>query len=116
VLAAPRILEDYVDAIRILREKKFTFREIAEWLKEHFDIPADHNSVWRAYTKHMSFSDAHWEAEVDDLCEKEEALAEADANGSRIPIAPTAVESAATNAEKETLTSAPAKPKRARKK
>ena len=51
---APRLLVDYNEAISTLREKKFTFREIAEWLTKTFGIPADHNSVWRAHTKHMN--------------------------------------------------------------
>lgn len=64
--AAPRLLEDYIEAIRILRDKKFTFREIAEWLGKEFGIEADHNSVWRAYTKYMDDYQAHLEAESDD--------------------------------------------------
>jgi hypothetical protein len=79
--AAPRVLEDYIDAISILRDKKFTFREIAEWLKKNFDIQADHNSVWRAYTKYMDDYTAHLEAEADDELERNEAIAEAEQNG-----------------------------------
>lgn len=79
--AAPRLVEDYIEAIRILRDKKFTFREIAEWLGKEFDIEADHNSVWRAYTKHMDDYRAHLEAESDEELERNEALVEAEANG-----------------------------------
>ena len=80
--AAPRVLEDYCDAIQILREKKFTFREIAEWLGKNFGIQADHNSVWRAHTKYMDdYTAAHLEAKEDEELERDEALAEAEANG-----------------------------------
>ena len=79
--AAPRVLEDYIDAIETLRDKKFTFREIAEWLGQQFGIHADHNSVWRAYTKHMNDVDAHEEAQADEELEREEAIAEVEANG-----------------------------------
>jgi hypothetical protein len=79
--AAPRVLEDYSDAIQILREKKFTFREIAEWLGKNFGIQADHNSVWRAHTKYMDDYTAHVEATEDEELERDEALAEAEANG-----------------------------------
>jgi hypothetical protein len=82
--AAPRVLEDYSDAIQILREKKFTFREIAEWLGKNFGIQADHNSVWRAYTKYMDDYTAHLEAEEDEELERDEAIAEAQANGTFI--------------------------------
>ena len=78
---APRVLEDYIEAIGILREKKFTFREIAEWLGQHFKIRADHNSVWRAYTKHMDNFEAHEEVQADEELEREEAIAEAKRNG-----------------------------------
>jgi hypothetical protein len=47
-----RLVEDYSEAITILRdEKRLTFRGIAEWLQKKFGIEADHNAVWRAYTK-----------------------------------------------------------------
>jgi len=78
---APRVLEDYSDAIETLRDKKFTFREIAEWLRKNFGILADHNSVWRAYTKHMDDYDAHLEAEADKELEIEEAIEEAECKG-----------------------------------
>jgi hypothetical protein len=79
--SAPRVLEDYNEAISILRDKKFTYREIAEWLTEHFGIPADHNSVWRAHTKCMNEYDAHIEAQEDEELERDEAIAEAQAKG-----------------------------------
>jgi len=49
-----RLLEEYAEAIRVLREgKRFSFREIAEWLQE-YGIECDHNSVYREYTKGLS--------------------------------------------------------------
>jgi hypothetical protein len=67
-----RLVEDYVDAIRILREeKRFTFREIAEWLTQNFCIEADHNAVYRAYTKGMS-EDQACQADLDDQMEEQE--------------------------------------------
>jgi hypothetical protein len=48
-----RVLDDYADTIRVLRDdKRFTFREIAQWLKGQ-GIQTDHNSVFRAYRKHL---------------------------------------------------------------
>ena len=44
-------LEDYFEAIRVLKEDKgFSFREIATWLQQR-SLNADHNAVWRAYSK-----------------------------------------------------------------
>jgi hypothetical protein len=43
-----RQLREYSDSIRLLREKGFTFREIAEWLHD-YGIEADHNAVYRVY-------------------------------------------------------------------
>lgn len=111
--AAPRLLEDYMDAITILREKEFTFREIAEWLTKKFNIPADHNSVWRVYTKHMSEIDAHEEAEADEITERDEAMDEAYANGTvrtYVPPAP------ASTDEKPVEPVVAAKVKKAKKK
>lgn len=46
-----RILDDYTGVIRVLKdEKRFTFREIAEWLRGH-GIQTDHNTIYRAYRK-----------------------------------------------------------------
>jgi len=46
-----RILEDYTDVIRVLKdEKRFTFREIAHWLNGH-GIRTDHNTIYRTYRK-----------------------------------------------------------------
>lgn len=44
-----RILEQYSHVIAILRDKKkFSFREIADWLDER-GIECDHNAVYRQY-------------------------------------------------------------------
>ncbi len=48
-----RLLEEYAGVIRVLRnEKRFTFREIAEWLNL-YGVETDHNAVYRQYTKGM---------------------------------------------------------------
>ena len=68
-----RLLGPYRDAIDTLRDKKkYTFREIAEWLTER-GIETDHNAVWREYTRHASDSAAHDELEADERAEREEA-------------------------------------------
>jgi hypothetical protein len=43
-------LRDYVDAIRTLRGKGFSFRQIAEWLGDR-GVTADHNGVYREYRR-----------------------------------------------------------------
>lgn len=49
-----KLLEDYRETIRVLRDDKgFSFREIAEWLTEN-GVDADYNAVYRVYTKGMS--------------------------------------------------------------
>jgi hypothetical protein len=46
-----RGLEDYLETIRLLKDKKgFSFREIAAWLEQH-GLNTDHNAVWRTYSK-----------------------------------------------------------------
>jgi hypothetical protein len=68
-----RELVEYGAVIRVLRdEKKFTFREIAEWLKD-YNVEADHNAVYREYTRCMPDDVAHGEAMADEEVEKEEA-------------------------------------------
>jgi hypothetical protein len=52
------LLEDYRETIQILRDdKRFSFREIAEWLNSH-GIEVDRNAVYRAYCKRLSDSEA----------------------------------------------------------
>ena len=46
-----RGLEDYSEAIRVLKEEKgFSFREIATWFQQR-GLNIDHNAAWRAYSK-----------------------------------------------------------------
>lgn len=53
-----RVLQRYSRTIAILRkEKLFTFREIATWLCEH-GVVADHNTVFRHYTKYATEAQA----------------------------------------------------------
>jgi hypothetical protein len=56
-----RLLQDYIQTIRVLRDEKgFTFREVADWLTKS-GVDADHNAVYRVYTKGMT------EAEVEEI-------------------------------------------------
>jgi hypothetical protein len=49
-----RLLEEYAESIRVLRDqKRFTYREIAEWLQE-YGVECDHNSVYREYVKGLT--------------------------------------------------------------
>jgi hypothetical protein len=70
-----RTLSAYVDSIQMLRDKGFSYRDIAHWLSEH-GVDADHNAVYRVYTNSLSGYDAH----LEDLREAEEAQAEAQRN------------------------------------
>lgn len=66
-----RLVEDYTEAIEILRdEKRLTFREIAVWLQTKFGIEADHNAVWRAYTKGLPEGEAIAAAHEDEEDER----------------------------------------------
>jgi transposase-like protein len=78
-----RLLDDYTDAIHALRQKNFTFREIADWLKK-FGFEVDHNAVYRAYAKTVSDYEAAQEAKRDDELERDEALREAELNGTLV--------------------------------
>jgi hypothetical protein len=61
-----RLIEDYDGVIRTLRdEKRFTFREVAEWLEEN-GVEVDHNAVYRQYTKGLT-------AEQERIVEMEDA-------------------------------------------
>src|ERR1700743_1646242 len=46
-------LADYYSTIVRLRQKGFTYREIAEWLVER-GVDADHNAVYRVHRNNMS--------------------------------------------------------------
>lgn len=67
-----RLLFDYMDTIRVLREEKgFSFREIGNWLTER-GIEADYNDVYRAYTKEMSEGEKHkFEQQIEEENERE---------------------------------------------
>jgi hypothetical protein len=70
-----RTVSAYVDSIRMLRDKGFSYREIADWLSER-GVDVDHNAVYRVYTNSLSDHDAHLEG----LREAEEAGEEARRN------------------------------------
>ena len=70
-----RTLSAYVDSIRMLRKKRFSYRDIAHWLSER-GVDADHNAVYRVYTNSLSGYDAH----LEELREAEEAYEEAQRN------------------------------------
>jgi hypothetical protein len=67
-----RSLAQYKDSIRVLRNKRLSYREIAEWLSER-GVSADHNSVYRVYTKSLSDYDAALEAQRVDEEDRDEA-------------------------------------------
>lgn len=46
-------LDEYWQVLAKLREKGLTFREISDWLAER-NVHADHNAIYRVYTKHLS--------------------------------------------------------------
>ena len=68
-------LSAYLDSIQTLREKGFSYREIAHWLSER-GVDVDHNAVYRVYTNSLSDYDAH----LEELREAEEAQEEARRN------------------------------------
>lgn len=61
-------LKKYTATIATLRKKGFSFRQIAEWLDQR-GIPADHNGVYRVYTKHVHPAQV---AEIEERLEEEE--------------------------------------------
>jgi hypothetical protein len=68
----PRLVGDYAEAITILRdEKRYTFREIAEWLTKKYGIETDHNAVYRVYTKGMNEMEAGMVAVADEEAERD---------------------------------------------
>ncbi len=68
-------LSAYVDSIQTLRDKGFSYREIAHWLSQR-GVGVDHNAVYRVYTNSLSDYDAH----LEDLREAEEVEEEARRN------------------------------------
>jgi len=68
-----RDLREYFPVISTLRDKGFSYREIAEWLSER-GIDLDHNAVYRLYTRNLSADEAYLEAketEIEDQLEAE---------------------------------------------
>jgi hypothetical protein len=61
-----RDLSEYCPVIATLRNKGFSYREIAEWLSER-GVGLDHNAVYRLYTREMSDYEAHREDQEADL-------------------------------------------------
>ena len=70
-----RALSAYVDSIHMLRDKGFSYREIANWLSDR-GVDVDHNAVYRVYTNSLS----GYDADVEDLQEAAEAQKEARRN------------------------------------
>lgn len=56
-------LSAYVDSIHLLREKGFSYREIADWLSKR-GIDADHNAVYRVYMDMLTGRDRQSEMQV----------------------------------------------------
>lgn len=57
-----KLIEDYIETIKVLRDsKRFTFREISDWLKQ-YGVIADHNAIYRAYLRHLPDRDAAYAA------------------------------------------------------
>lgn len=59
-----RDLATYFPVIVKLREKGFSFREIAVWLVKR-NVEADHNAVYRVYTRLMTVDEAELEEELE---------------------------------------------------
>jgi hypothetical protein len=57
-----RNLSSYSDVIGTLREKGFSYRDIAEWLSER-GISVDHNAVYRIFMNSLPANLAHREME-----------------------------------------------------
>ena len=71
--ADQRELADYLDSITLLRDKGMSFREIAEFLTKR-GVFADHNAVYRIYTKCMPEDEIRDESVLDDQIEQDNAL------------------------------------------
>ena len=55
-------LEKYIRVIDKLRNKGFSFREIASWLNER-GVETEHNAVYRVYMKNLTRTEAMVEEE-----------------------------------------------------
>jgi len=67
-----RDLGEYFEVMRRLRDKGFSYREIAGWLSER-GVDADHNAVYRVYMRNLSDDEAHMEEQEADREAQEEA-------------------------------------------
>jgi len=70
-----RGLSQYAAVIGTLREKGFSYRDIADWLSER-GVEVTHSAVYRVYTNSLSDYEAHLES----LREDQEAQEEAERN------------------------------------
>lgn len=61
----------YLPVIRTLRQKSFTFREIAEWLHGR-GVETDHNAVYRAFTKNLSDAEVAGVDDQEDFLQSEQ--------------------------------------------
>jgi len=68
-----RDLSEYLQVIRTLRNKSFSYRDIAAWLTER-GVEVDHNAVYRVYTNSLSDQEAAYEAEREEEEARDEAL------------------------------------------
>ena len=55
-------LEEYVQVIGTLRNKGFSYRDIAAWLAKR-GVEADHNAIYRVYMKNLTRTEAMVEGE-----------------------------------------------------
>jgi len=67
------VLRGYVDVIKTLRDKHFSFREIADWLNAR-GFNTDRNEVYRVFWKALTPE----EMAAEDETEREEVLEEAE--------------------------------------
>jgi hypothetical protein len=67
-----RDLSQYASVIGTLREKGFSYRDIADWLSQR-GVEVDHNAVYRVYRNSLSDYDAHLESQREDREAQEEA-------------------------------------------
>jgi len=65
------ILREYAPVIHVLREKHFSYREIADWLNER-GFETDRNEVYRIYCKILSPNERQEESYAANMEEAEE--------------------------------------------
>jgi hypothetical protein len=52
------LVRQYLESVYVLREKGFSYREIAEWLTER-GVEVDHNEVYREFMKYCERGKEH---------------------------------------------------------